>query len=389
VVWNQKETPGMETPTENNQINQTYVTYNNFSTERLTASQAETKTVPGTGPGANPPTPPQNYYQISIMYNYGTDTSRVNDFLIEGPEIESSAGIQSKPAQSGVGRFDHSIPCRFDLGDPDQKKFIDVMDSIYRACAYIIGTMKGAVNLRYFEAERPEGQFTNPVYRPFDKVTNQVIAGRAPSMYLKLFSRGKDAMAEQTLFTGVDGNPIPWPLLQNVEMKFIPLIHVKRIYVGSKASLQMEVQSAIVTSIRARNSASKQLATLQRLQHERPKLVDEVAGQVARLSMDRKEQLPQNNQPNNQAPPESNNQPTFAGITKTPSPSTNVPVPVIQQYPIGIPNVPLVQPNLVAPGVAMDGFTSTAPPRNNVIPAVVVPSVNNGSPQTNPVLTWN
>ena len=271
----------METPTDAN--NQTYVTYKNFSTERLTASQPEPKIVPGTGPGTN--LPAQGYYQIPIMYNYGTDTSRLNDFLLEGPELESSTGIQTKPAP-GNNRSDHSIPCRFDANNQEQNRFIEVMSSIHKACAYILGTMKGAVGLRFFDPDHPDALFSNPVYRPYDKVTNQVITGRAPSMYLKLFSRGKPGMEEQTLFTGVDGNPIPWPLLQSAEIKFIPLIHIKRIYVGSKASIQMEVQGAIVTSIRARNSATKQTATLLRLQQEHPELVNTVASQVSRLSMD-------------------------------------------------------------------------------------------------------
>lgn len=378
---------------------QTYVTYTNFATERLTASQPEQKTVPNTGPNANPPVAAQNYYQIPIMYNYGTETSRLNDFLLEGPEIESSTGIQSKPAQSGNGRMEHSIPCRFDLGDAEQNRFIEVMNAVHRACSHILGTMKGTVKMIHFNANAPDALFRNPVYRPYDQSTGEILVGRSPSMFLKLFSRGKPGMEEQTLFTGVDGNPIPWPLLQGVEMKFIPLIHIKRIYVGSKATLQMEVQSAIVTSIRARNSASKQLATLQRLQQERPQLIDNVSAQVAKLSMDRKDQLPQGHQPaqpNSQSTPsnnqstEPNNQPTFAGITPSNNRAPGVPQgqstqPTQPTYSAGIPSLPLVQPI-----PSMDGFTATAPFRNTVIPTVVVPNLAEGSPKANPgLLSFN
>lgn len=367
----------MQTPTES--LNQNYVTYTHFSTERLTASQPEPKVVPGTGPGSNPPVPAQNYYQIPLLYNYGIDCSRLNDFLLEGPELESSTGIRSSPAPSGNGRLDHAIPVRFDLNDPEQKRFIDVMNSVHKSCAYILGTMKGAVNLRFFDPNNPDGLFSNPVYRPYDKVSNQFIEGRAPSMFLKLFSRGKPGMEEQTLFTGVDGNTIPWALMQGVEMKFIPLIHIKRIYVGSKASLQMEVQSAIVTSIRARNSAPKQLATLQRLQQEKPALVDAVATQVARLTMDRKEQLPQGHQceqPNQQHCSESN-KPTFDGIvpTNTRQPHTHSQESPQTQLPSGIPTLPLIQ---TVPSI--DSLTAGAPSRNNVIPTITVPSVSMGSP---------
>lgn len=376
--------------------NQTYVTYTNFVTERLTASQPEKKTVPTNntngpnGANANTQVSAPNYFQIPIMYNYGTDTSRLNDFLLEGPEIESSTGIQSKPSQSNNARMEHSIPCRFDIGDPEQNRFIDVMNAVHRACSHILGTMKGTVKMIHFNPNAPDALFRNPIYRPYDESTGEILQGRSPSMFLKLFSRGKVGMEEQTLFTGVDGNPIPWALLNGVEMKFIPLIHIKRIYVGSKASLQMEVQSAIVTSIRARNSSSKQLATLQRLQQERPQLIDNVSAQVAKLSMDRKDQLPQtaqpnnqlaqvNNQPaqaNNQSSNEPNNQPTFAGLNRAPSATP---------YPTSIPAVPLVHP---VPSI--DGFTTSAPLRNNVIPTVVVPPLAEGSPKAVPgLLTFN
>ena len=127
-------------------------------------------------------------------------------------------------------------------------------------------------------------------------------------------------MAEQTLFTGIDGKNISWNLLQNVEMKFIPLLYIKRMYVGGgKGSIQIELVSAIVTSIHARNTTTRQLSTIHRIQSQRPELADNISAQIAKLTLDRQDQLVNENQQQQQQPhtPQSQSQSTFSGIEPT------------------------------------------------------------------------
>jgi hypothetical protein len=103
-------------------------------------------------------------------------------------------------------------------------------------------------------------------------------------------------------------------------MKFIPLIQFKRIYVGGgKASIQMQITSAIVTEIRSRGSTTLQTSTLQRLHEARPNLTDTVSAQLAKLSLDRQDQLLGAGQSGSSASEgeASANQPTFAGIAPT------------------------------------------------------------------------
>jgi hypothetical protein len=299
-------------------LDQGYATYKDYTSVRLSNTQPEQKIIPGTGPQATPPTPAQHYYIVPSLYNFGTSSNKVlNDFMLEGPEMTTSFGIQSK--QSPSGRMEHSIMCKFDMTNTEQLAFINTFDDIHKGFAGILAQIKGAVKLYNFNPQMAEATgLKNPIYKSRDELTGEVIQGRPPSIFLKLFSRGKGAMAEQTLFTGIDGNNISWNLLQNVEMKFIPLLHIKRMYVGGgKASIQIELVSAIVTSIHARNTTTRQLSTIHRIQTQRPELVDNVSAQIAKLTLERQDQIfnqSETQQQQQQTHPSTPTQSTFSGI---------------------------------------------------------------------------
>jgi len=361
------------------------VTYVNFDVTRLTCTAPESKPIPQNNtnvvPGAPAP-PPSYYYQIPLMYNFGTPENRIlNDFELEGCELVSSIGIQSKPNQQG--RIEHSIMVKFDMADSDQVSFINCLNSVYTGSCFILQQLKGAVKLYDFNAQAPGGLFKSPIYRPRDEVTGDYIQGRAPSMFLKLFSRGYGGSVEQTLFTDLECNPIPWEYLRSVELKFIPLFHVKRIYCGGgKASLQMEVKSAIVTSVTARNTTTRQTATIERIKQSRPEVVSTVAAQIAKLSIDRQDQLLGNTNITIQTQQHTpDNQPTFDGITPT-----GRPMQQNNQHTTG--SLPVI-PALGAAQPTMQDFTSGAPSRPPVIPSVNIPESNQSPSFNGQVLQYN
>lgn len=331
----------------------TYVNHRDFQVGKLSCTPAEKKQIPGSGKDGSPA---QYYHQIPLMYNYGTDDKRLlDDFLLEGCEMTSKGGIQSKQGQSG--RMEYSIMVSYDTNNVDQSQFLDCINKVHGGAAYILGTMKGAVGMHEFQVNLPTATgFKNPIYRPRDEMTGELIQGRQPSSFWKLFQRGKPPMGEQTLFTDPDGKPIPWSLLSGVELKFIPLIHIKRIYIGGgKASLQMELISAVVTLARPRNTATRQVSTLNQLKENRPQLSDQVAAQLAKLTAERQDQMLGNVPPAIEQPQQqegSGQQPTFAGITPTGARAPAVP--------------------------SMQEFTSNAPVRAPVIPV----TANAQAPQT-------
>lgn len=371
AITNQTELP------QTNQTNESYTTFSDYTNARLSCTPSEQKTIPNTGPQANPPTAPQYYFQVPLMYDFGSpDKKMMRDFLLEGCEMETKFGIQSKQGPSG--RMESSIMCSYDTNNPDHHKWIETMNLIHSGCAYILQAMKGVVKLYNFDAKMAEATgMKHPVYRPRDELTGDIIQGRAPSMFLKLFSRGKPPMVEETLFTDIHGKPIPWSLLRMVEMKFIPLIHIKRIYIGGgKCSIQMEVSSAIVTAVRARGSTTLQLTTIHRLQQTRPELADTVAAQLAKLTTDRQDQLMdgQISQSNQQATTE--NQPTFAGLVPT---GTRQMTAINNGQSMPTPGTLPAIPALGGMQPSMQDFTATAPGRAPVIPAVMT-GLNRGTP---------
>jgi hypothetical protein len=346
---------------------------------RVSCTPSEQKAVPGTGPAANPPTPPSYYYQIPLMYNFGTAEKPVlNEFLFEGCELETK-GIQSKLNQQA--RMEHSIMSKFDGNNPDHNRMIEAINHIHAGCCYIIQQMRGAVKLYDFNAQAPGGLFKNPIYRARDEVTGEFIPGRAPAVFFKLFDRGP---GQRTLFTGPDGKEIDWELLKSVDMKYIPLIHIKRIFCGGgKASLQMEVVSAVVTKVVASGSVTRQLPTIHNLQQSRPELVDTVSAQLAKLTTDRQDQL----LGGTGLPPAGQNpgsgQPTYTGIA--PTGGRQMAQNIAPALPAPLPNIPA----LGSTQPTMQDFTAAAPQRGAVIPAVHVPGSQTPSPSTKTALSFN
>lgn len=326
---------------QSNQTTETYITYENFEPEQLTCTPPEKKAIPNL-------VPEQNYYQIPLMYNRGnTDVKNIDQFMLEGCVFESSFGIQTKPGPGG--KIDNSIMCRLKTSNPGHLKFITTFNAIHRRCADILAPAKGTVKMPHFRATDPEATgLKSPIYRAIDETTGSPIEGRDPSIFFKLFSRGKEPYGEQTLFTNLKGEQIPWSLLKNVDLKFIPLIHVKRIYIGSgKASIQMEVISAIILEARARNTATQQMTTMKRLQEENPDLVDSVSAQLAKLATDRQDQML--GVPSSGTPvPVGANQPTFTGI-----------VPSNQESRVTMTSLP--ESKIIVPNLA--DFTASAPMR--------------------------
>lgn len=257
------------------------VSYDNVDIGKISCTSPQQKPVPDT--------PGTFYYNISIFYNYGTSESQeVNSFNIEGPELVSNGGIIIKESPGKEGkppRMEHSILVSLPTSKPAVKQFCDTINGIHAGCSYIVGQCKGTVGMPHFRPDMAEATgFTNPVYMPRDKTTSEIIQGRDPSIFLKLIK----GAYKKTLFTTPDKTPIDWKYLQGVELSFIPLISIEKIYIGSsKIRLQMKLISAVVTSIVAINSETSQIATSKRLLDERPGVMETLSAQLSRLMTDR------------------------------------------------------------------------------------------------------
>lgn len=258
-----------------------YVTYKDCQYTSIQPSAPQAKNIPGQ--------PGNKYNDISLQYNYGSqEQPRVNDFLMEWPEVYSNGGIIKKDEPTPDGKTKTSYSVQVTLPQAGETGvLIKRINEVHAACAYIIAQYKGPLKMFDFDHQRPGALFKNPIYYPRDDQGN-LREGKNPSIYLKLFKRGYGATEERTLFTDLEGKPIRWELLQGVEMKFIPLVHCEKIYIGGgKASLQMKVVSAVVTYVAARNTVTRQTDTIKSIVTTNPRAAETLAEQIAKLTMER------------------------------------------------------------------------------------------------------
>ena len=238
-----------------------------------------------------------NYKEIPLQYNYGTpEHPIVGACFLECPEVLSFGGIVCKREDPKPGakegdapyvKESYSIMFTFDLQNDECVKCLEKWDQLHKGACYALAKHKGKVGMFSFNPENPGENLKNPLYYKMDPVTCERVAGRNPTVWVKL----NVYKSNKTLFTDVNGNVIDWALLTDVEVKMIPLIHAEKIYIGGgKASLQLKLASAIVTDIVPINTRSRQTATLDRLKNKKG-LADAVASQLAQMRMERQDAL--------------------------------------------------------------------------------------------------
>lgn len=243
----------------------------------------------------------QTYNEIPIQYNYGSDENPIIDScFFEFPIVSTNGGIVCKkeekksrnPGDPPYMKESYSMMFVFDLQDNDCVKCLSKLDELHRGVARAIFPYKTKIGLPYFDPNNPQATgLKNPVYYKMDELTNEPVKGRNPSIWVKM-NHWKN---NKTLFTDLNGNPIDWSLLYDVEAKMIPLIHVEKVYSGATTSIQMKMVSAVITDIAPLNTRSRQVNTLERLKQKYSGLADTVASQLAQLRMEKQDVLDDGN----------------------------------------------------------------------------------------------
>lgn len=271
----------------------TYPTYLTYNSDNLTALKPEYKQpkIPGK---TIPP-----FWIIPLTYNNGTDEAPVYSefFELELCEFTSPQGITEKESSLEAGKMDHSILIKFDPSNEAHEKCAQVLHDMYMKCAALVGVHKIAIKRKEFDPLKPAaGTFKSLIYVAEDEF-GEPVQGKLPCMFLKLFSRGTGVFNEHTVFVDGFNKPIDHKLLYGVELTFVPLLRFRGIRVGSTISFQVELKSAAVINVKKRNAESTQLSTIHSLAATRPDYASKLADQLAKLSVDRKEEpLPVTNQ---------------------------------------------------------------------------------------------
>jgi len=257
------------------------VNHKEFDPLRLVSVGTERKTF------QTPNGTPGSYNIVNLAYNYGnSEKPMLCDFYLELCPLKSATGIfEKKPTnQDGTvkldGKSEYSIMSPLNIqGDLEHVACYETLQKLHRRCCEILEEKRTAVGLPRFTADRADN-FTECWTFRKDKTTG-AITGTTPDMYLKIFKRGEGPYAEQTQFFGANNEKIGWTMMKGVQIEYIPLMHVKRIYIGSKQSVQMDLAQAIVTDIRARGSENMQGKTLATIESS---IADRVAAQLNDLT---------------------------------------------------------------------------------------------------------
>jgi len=280
------------------------IDYTAFNADNLVKTPPQQKqSQPKLDPN-NPNAPPQavTYYEIPLSYKYtvkdreGKDVDVIADLYVQGPELFSPSGIQSKEMS---GKQVHSLFTSFDVQSSEIRAFVGtdkdapgMMDKLYHTVVRRIDECKGSVGLgRMQNTMMIEGVTTYPIHWPRDSTTSQVIPGKNPSKYFSLFSYGQGYGQRRTLFctpiSDENGRPqnLDWELLRGVEMKYIPLFHFKKIFIGGgKASIQFDIVSAVVTHVVKANTETNQTDTIESLKRN-DTLTKNLREQIAALNL--------------------------------------------------------------------------------------------------------
>lgn len=228
---------------------------------------------------------PGKYHEIPAKYNYGTLEEPIYDeLLIEGPEMYSEYGIVEREYN---GKKTLSMSARLQTKtNPEHEEFKKAIIRIYLKFVLALDKIKGAVGIPGFMPSLPINTgFKSPIYQKRDE-QSKIIDGFDPMFEAKII-QSHFKYGEQTLFTYTDLEPIPDPrlVLEGTGVSYIPIYHIKKVYVGGgKASMQIDIKSAIVTNVVPRNTKSMQEDTAKKLKETKPNIESILKEQIAKIT---------------------------------------------------------------------------------------------------------
>jgi hypothetical protein len=230
------------------------------------------------------------YYTFPLMYAYPVKLSTgqlmdVNGPLVmELPEMISPGGITAKKFD---GRTAYSMRFILDLTKKEMRELTSDGTQTWTNADGSVETLKpGALHLLYERCidvvypnrgvlKKPTRDGLKELIRdivawPTDKKTAERIKGSNPSLYIPVSHFVKDGrLIYQTPFINpVDDSKMDWELLTSANVTGIPCIKFKNIYAGSKASVQCELKSEVVTGLAPSEAVASQSDTTEAIRRD-------------------------------------------------------------------------------------------------------------------------
>lgn len=180
------------------------------------------------------------YHIIPLLYKYKIP----ENLVIEACEMETNIGIIKREKSPNEFRYIISANLHPSYCEP-HKIFINAMESLYNACITAIDKNKMQVGMYNFNVKSAKRHF-NPITSPrTNEITGEIILDTPHHITLKLSYR-----SNKTTFTDLNDNEVPWELLEDINMRFIPLLQFKHINItNSLATIIFEVVKSVITNV--------------------------------------------------------------------------------------------------------------------------------------------
>ena len=275
------------------------IPWSSINLENLVAGKVEPKTyeTKGKDDAGREIVDRGTYYDIPILYCNGDPiTTKPEHFYIEGPPLVSYGGITGKLMGT---KMVYSLKLSFKqpgakpddepIYTADSAKFKELLANIWLKTGKFIQDNGTTVKLPHFRADSEATLlmcgYKNKVYTPKHDFTGEPLNEKS-TMFVKLLNwqSSKDGSSDRTAFVDADGQTIEWPKLQrNLRITLIPLLYIKKVYVSSKASIQIMLKSAIVLAVAPIKSKMPQMSTILKLKSAFPDMGNALRNELAAL----------------------------------------------------------------------------------------------------------
>jgi hypothetical protein len=238
---------------------------------------------------------PIKYNDMKLSYNYGNEEEPIiQDVYVDLGPVKVSGiktKFEEKPTKEGgtYQKETSSMMFIFDLDDAENKddvrSSIACMERIHKSGCRLVGQHKAKLKLYDFDPERPGGMFRPPLYWHRDEQTGEIIKGKNPSLwtYLRTYKNNR------TMFVDLNGNPVSWDLVRDSDVTLLPCIYIEKIFVGSKITFKIFLQSAVILDIVRTGSTTRQVSKLDKYKQKYSNSVDKVEAQLNDLRMTRQD----------------------------------------------------------------------------------------------------
>ena len=290
-----------------------YINYDEFDPSRIAKAAVESKTSKSVAgvPGVQ-------YSDIKTDYCYsikdaqGKSCDMTAQFIVKTPLLTSPDGISLKKMSNG--NTSASLPTVFNFSDPEVMAFIKprefgqdgktvveeggFFDRLYYACVDRVNECRSQIPLLSRMGPDITSNFVPPLQWNRNVSTHQIDFTRPPRRYLPLVNytdqdqgQGQQPQTSQYQNVTMNGQPAPerrsqkmtqfrspvklpngdyftykWEDLMATELKYYGFLRIKKIYIGSKISIQLELESVVITNIKKIDTLGRQLSTLSGLE---------------------------------------------------------------------------------------------------------------------------